>query len=121
MGKLKPDYESKGRETIARMLDKYGIPFFYKDPLLVWENGQHKIRHPDFTLPTYNNTVIEYISRPDQAAARRKNVYSENYIAALFLDESDITRPNWQQQLYDKLEEIYHQPLTLSTNRCSKG
>jgi len=121
MGKLKPDYESKGRETTARMLDEYGIPFFYKDPLLVWEDGQHKIRHPDFILPTYNNTVIEYISRPDQAAARRKNVYRENHIAALFLDESDLTRPNWQQQLYDKLEEIYHQPLTLSTDRCSKG
>ncbi|MGB2807645.1 MAG: hypothetical protein WBC22_07890 [Sedimentisphaerales bacterium] len=117
MGKLDQEYESRGQEAIGRMLDDCRIPFFYKEPLLVWEDGQRRIRRPDFTLPTYNNTVIEYTPAKDRLAEQDKSVYRENNIAASFLDESDLTAPNWQQRLYDKLEEIYHRPLTHSTGR----
>jgi len=54
IGKLQPQYESKGQEMIGRMLDQYGIAFYYKDPYLLWENGERKVKRPDFTLPTYN-------------------------------------------------------------------
>ena len=117
MGKLDPEYESRGQAEIGRMLDEYRVPFFYKNPILVWEDGERRIKRPDFTLPTYNNTVIEYTPVPDEAAREDSRIYKENRIAALFLRDSDITGPDWQQKLYDKLEEIYHQPSVDSTNR----
>ena len=110
MGRLQPQYESKGQETIAQMLGDYGIAFYYKDPILVWENGEQRIKRPDFTLPTYNNAVIVYAPVPDEAAKHDNNVYKVNDIAALFIKNSNLAEPNWKQQLYDKLEEIYHQP-----------
>jgi hypothetical protein len=117
MGKLDPEYESRGQAEIGRMLDDYRIPFFYKEPLLVWEDGQRRIRRPDFTLPTYNNTVIEYTPAKDRLAEQDKSVYRENNIAALFLGESYLSEPGWQQRLYDKLEEIYHRPPARSRDR----
>ena len=110
MGKLKPQYESKGQAEIGHMLDEYHIPFFYENPILVWEHGERRIKRPDFTLPTYNNMVIEYTPVPDETAKQDNSIYRENNIAALFLKDSDLAAPNWQQQLYDKLEEIYHGP-----------
>jgi hypothetical protein len=115
MGKLEPPYDSEGQAQIGRMLDDYHIPFFYKEPLLVRENGRCNIRRPDFTLPTYNNTVIEYAPAKALPVEQVKDVYRENGIAAVFLDESDLTAPNWQRRLYDILEERYHQPPTHST------
>jgi len=117
MGKLEPQYESKAQAEIGQMLNEYGIPFFYKEPLLVWENGERRIKRPDFTLPTYNNTVIEYTPFPDEAAKRDSRIYKENRIAALFLKDSDLTGPDWQQKLYEKLEERYHQPQSFSIDR----
>jgi hypothetical protein len=117
MGKLEPEYESSGQEAIGRMLDEYRVPFFYQNPILVWEDGERRIKRPDFTLPTYNNTVIEYTPVPDEAAKRDSRVYRENRIAALFLRDCDLTEPDWQQKLYDKLEERYHQPQSFSIDR----
>lgn len=114
-GKLQPQYESKAQADIGHMLDEYLIPFFYKGPLLVCENGWRKIRRPDFTLPTYNNLVIEYSASDSQVEDAKESraqdkVYRDNGIAALFLGPKDLAEPGWQQRLYDRLEEIYHQP-----------
>ena len=117
MGKLEPEYESAGQETRGHMLDEYHVPFFYKNPILVWEDGERRIKRPYFTLPTYNNTVIEYTPIPDETAKRDSSVYKENRIAALFLKDSDLTGPDWPQKLYDKLEEIFHQPQSVSIDR----
>jgi len=117
MGKLDPEYESKGQAEIGRMLDEYRVPFFYKNPILVWEDGERRIKRPDFTLPTYNNTVIEYTPIPDETDREDSRVYKENRIAAMFLKDSDLTGPDWQQKLYDKLEERYHQPQSFSIDR----
>jgi hypothetical protein len=117
MGKLDPEYESKGQAEIGRMLDDLHIPFYYKEPLLLWKDGQRKIHRPDFTLPTYNNAVIEYTPVKELLVEHLKTVYRENNIAALFVDESDLLEPGWQQRLYDKLEEIYHRPTNHSTPR----
>ena len=35
IGKLQPPYELKAQAEIGRMLDQYGIPFFYQHPMLV--------------------------------------------------------------------------------------
>ena len=116
----KPEYESKGQEMIGHMLDEYHVAFNYKDPYLVWENGERQIRRPDFTLLTYNNTVINYIPRFNQAAERIKDIYKDNWIAALFLDDPFLAKPDWQQRLYNELEKISHQGLVYLANSDSE-
>ena len=116
----KPQYESKGQEMIGRMLDKYGIAFYYKDPYLLWENGERKVKRPDFTLPTYNNAVINYIPRLNQATERVKDIYRENWTAALFLDDPFLAKPDWQQRLYNELDKIFHQGLVYLGNSDSE-
>ena len=113
---LKPPYDSAGQAKIGHTLDRYGIPFFYRHPVLICENGRRTIWRPDFTLPTYNSMVIEYDWARHgalDASGRhaRSDVYRLNGIAALFLEPADLTRPHWQQRLYDQLEKSYHQPL----------
>ena len=119
MGKLEPAYESAGQREIARMLDEYRIHFFYKQPMLIRDHGRRTIWRPDFTLPTFGNMVIEYGADRTQPSGRatKGDVYSQNGIAALFLDDSDLARPNWRQQLYDRLQELYSQPLARRCNR----
>ena len=117
MGKLQPEYQSAGQAQIGRMLDNYQIPFFYREPHLVWENGQRTIRRPDFTLPTYDNAVIEYTRRDGHAIDRKKELYRQNQITALFLHESDLAAPNWQRRLYDRLEETHRNPEILSADK----
>ena len=121
VGKLQPQYDSAEQAQIGRMLDQYGISFFYKQPILICDNGERKVWRPDFTLPTYNNAVIEYDSEPDRAIdadkrSIREHVYMQNGIAALFLDRFDLARPDWQKRLCDQLEEIYHKPLAYRGN-----
>ena len=120
IGKLQPQYESKGQEMIARMLDQYGIPFFYKQATLICDKGRRKIWHPDFTLPTYNNAVIEY-NPNEHRASSKSDLYRQNNVAALLLDRSDIVKPDWQQRLYDRLEEMYHQPFAQRDSRNAQA
>ena len=117
IGKSKPQYKSRGQEAIGQMLDEYAIAFYYKDPILVWENGERKIQRPDFTLPTYNNSVIVYAPTLDEGARHDHNVYKANDIAALFIKDSNLAEPDWKEELYDKLEEIYHQPCIFSADK----
>jgi len=116
----KPEYESKGQEMIGQMLDEYHIAFDYKEPYLVWENGDRRIRRPDFTLLTYNNAVINYIPRLNQVTERIKDIYRDNWIAALFLDDPFLEKPDWQQRLYKELEKIFHQGLVYLANSDSE-
>jgi hypothetical protein len=99
------------------MLDQYAIPFFYKHPLLICQKGRRTIWRPDFTLPSYNNIVIEYDSAfhgiyDADRYHPRSDLYRLNGIAALFLEPSDLAGPHWQQRLHDRLEKVYRQPLT---------
>ena len=119
LGKLQPQYESEGQTRIGRMLDEYGIPFFYKQATMVCDNGRRTIWRPDFTLPTYNNAVIQYCpngNSPSSAGSKR-DLARGNNIAALFLNGSDLVGPDWQKRLYDRLEELYHEPFTQQISR----
>ena len=40
---LDPPYESLEELQIGRMLDQYGIPFFYRQPTVVYHQGQNEI------------------------------------------------------------------------------
>jgi len=55
--------------------------------------------------------VINYIPRLNQATKRAKDIYRENWTAALFLDDSFLAKPDWQQRLYNELDKIFHQGL----------
>ena len=106
-----PDYpyESKEEAAIAKMLDSYGIPFLYKQPTLVVENGQRGIEYVDFLLPTFNGLVIDYIIESNSATCRRKkNVYQDNHIPAVQVTRKDMQSSNWQRELHNTLENIYH-------------
>ncbi|MHC4541007.1 MAG: hypothetical protein ACYTEK_21705 [Planctomycetota bacterium] len=123
IGKLQPQYESEGQAKIGRMLDEYGIPFFYRQATMVCDNGRRTIWRPDFTLPTYNNAVIEY--SPNGAyspgAGSKSDLARRNNIAALFLNRSDLAKPDWQRWLYEKLEEMYHQPFARRDSRNAQA
>jgi len=118
VGKLQPPYESEGQAKIGRMFDEYGIPFFYKQATMVCDNGRRTIWRPDFTLPTYNNAVIQYCPNGNSSTGigSKSDMARRNNIAALFLEGSDLVGPDWQKQLYDWLEELYHQPFAQRNN-----
>jgi hypothetical protein len=123
VGKLHPQYESEGQVKIGRMLDEYGIPFFYKQATMVCDNGRRTIWRPDFTLPTYNNAVIQYCPNGEGSPGpgAESDLASRNSIAALFLKGSDLVGPDWQKRLYDRLEEIYQQPFAQRCSRTPQG
>ena len=107
---ISPDYpyESKAEADIAKMLDSYGIPFFYKQPTLVIENGKRCIEYADFFLPTYNGLAIDYIIESNSAIYRRKkNIYQDNQIPAVLVTHRDLQSPNWQKKLHNTLQDIY--------------
>ena len=106
-----PDYpyESKEEAAIAKMLDSYGIPFLYKQPTLVVENGQRGIEYVDFFLPTFNGLVIDYIIESNRATCRRKkNVYQDNQMPAVQITHKDMQSSGWQRELHNTLQNIYH-------------
>ena len=101
-------YESKTEADIAKMLDSYGIPFFYKQPTLVIENGKRCITYADFFLPTYNGLAIDYIVESNSAIYRRKkNIYQDNQIPAVLITHKDMNSHNWQKKLHNTLHNIY--------------
>jgi len=105
-----PDYpyESKEEASIAKMLDSYNIPFLYKQPTLVIENGKRCIEYADFFLPTYNGLAIDYIIESNSAIYRRKkNIYQDNQIPAVMMSRKNMQGPDWQKKLFNRLQYIY--------------
>jgi len=111
-------YHSEAERSIAEMLDSYGIPFYYKQPTLVVENGHRCIEYVDFFLPTYAGLSIDYVADPRGHAYQRKTrVYTENQVPAALLTKRDISGKDWQQRLYSKLEQMYYR----GSNYRSRG
>ncbi len=111
---LDPPYESKEELKIGQMLDRYGLPFFYRQPTIIFVQGKNKIWRPTFTLPTYDSLVIDYIARPEGQDSQppiqqTKQVYEQNQIPAILLSQPNLNYPNWQPTLYDKLNRISRQ------------
>ena len=102
-------FETKEHKAIGDMLNSYGIPFFYKQPMLVIENGKRMLEYADFFLPTYNGLAIDYIIESNSGVFRRKkNVYQDNQIPAVVIGKKDIRKSTWASQLYSKLQQVYH-------------
>ena len=107
---LEPPYESQAHRQIGRAFDQYGIPFFYRQATLVYEDGQHHVWHPDFTLPGYNGLVVEYANaagNPNQRAylQRRQAAYAVNQIPAVLVYPKDLSGSGWQERLIQRVAE----------------
>ncbi len=101
-------HDSKEHAAIAEMLRSYGIPFFYKQPTLVMEDGQRTIEYIDFFLPTYNGLAVDYVvNQKSKIYLHKQEVYKSNQISAVLLSRRDLYDKNWQGRLYKKLERTY--------------
>ena len=113
---LDPPYESKEELQIGHMLDQYGIPFFYKQPTIVYDQGKNEVWYPTFTLFCYDGLVIDYVAESGgqsqmDGILQKQQTYKYNQIPAVVLGPKDMTKPNWEDILYEKLEQSYHQPI----------
>jgi len=103
-----PPYRSRGEAQVGRLLDRYGIPFFYEHALLVYDRGRYRIWHPDFTLPKHGQLIVEYAGMPDKpdyaAGIRHKQeAYQANHIPSLFLYPRDLQGPGWPERIVDRI------------------
>jgi hypothetical protein len=117
---LEPPYESDDEARIGRLLDQYGIPFFYKQATIIYVEGKNEILNPTFTLPQYGCVVIDYVPQEKQAAERIK-IYRYNQIPATVLGPPHLDKPNWQESLYEKLQQETKQLEDLSFYRSIKA
>jgi hypothetical protein len=107
---LDPPYESIEELKIGRLLDQYGIPFFYKQATIVYDRGKNRISKPSFTLLSYGGAVIDYVAAAhEQQVLRKEQLYRYNQIPAIVIGPPDLDKPNWDKDLYEKLERLAHQ------------
>jgi len=120
LSSLEPAYQSTAERQIGRMLDQYGIPFFYRQTLLIYDQGQNQLWEPSFVLPGYEGMVIDYLSPDKNREAfdnleHHRRVYAYNQIPAILVTAKDIQGLDWQQNLYQKVQQIYRQPVGYQT------
>jgi len=113
---LDPPYESKEELQIGHMLDQYGIPFFYKQPTIVYDQGKNEVWYPTFTLFCYDGLVIDYVAESGEQSRQdsilqKQQTYKYNRIPAAVLGPKYLDNPSWQESLYEKLEQSYHHPI----------
>ena len=116
INELDPPYESKEEAQIGHMLDEYGIPFFYKHPTIVYDQGQNKLEYPAFSMLTYGGAIIDYMK--DGYGSRykyQKELYEQNQIPALLVTPEYLKSPTWQQQLYQQINNISTQTAPYQT------
>lgn len=106
-----PPYRSRGEAQVGRLLDRYGIPFFYEHPLVVHDRGRYRVWHPDFTLPEHGRLIVEYAGMPDVpdylAGIRHKqDAYAANSIAAVFVYPDDLHGPDWPGRIVRRIRQV---------------
>jgi len=108
---LDPPYESKEELKIGRLLDQYGIPFFYKQATIIYNEGQNEVWKPSFTVYPYGGLVIDYVPGSNQKQndefLRKERIYRYNQIPAVLLGSKDLIEPDWEALLYGKIEQTY--------------
>ena len=114
LGPLEPPYRSRGEAQVGRLLDRYGIPFFYEHPLQVYDRGTYRTWHPDFVLPTYDGLILEYAGMPDrpdymQGIRHKQKVYQANEMRALFVYPEDLKGPRWPERVLERISTACYQ------------
>ena len=115
LGPLEPPYRSRGEAQVGRLLDRYGIPFFYEQPTLVYDRGRHRIWHPDFTLPTYDSLIVEYAGMmdiPSYATGIHHKVatYASNGMPALIVYPTDLRQRDWRERTIERISQATSLP-----------
>ena len=107
---LDPPYESVEELKIGRLLDQYGIPFFYKQPMVIYNEGKNEIWKPSFTMYSHGGAVIDYVpGTGEDHISQRQKLFCYNQIPAVVLGPKDLDEPNWDEKLYEKLQQAYRQ------------
>ena len=105
---LDPPYETMDELKVGRMLDQYGIPFFYKQPAIIYNEGKNEVWKPSFTMFSYGGAVIDYVPGSEEGQIPiRKKLYRYNQIPAVVVGPKDLGRPHWEASLYERLEKAY--------------
>lgn len=103
---LEPNYESEAEKNIGRLLDQYGIPFFYKQPTVICNEGRNEIHRPSFSLLSHGGTVIDYVNGASESAIlSRQKLYRYNQIPAVVVGPRDLDKADWDKRLYERLQE----------------
>ena len=109
---LDPPYESVEELKIGRLLDQYGIPFFYKQPMVIYNEGKNEVWRPSFTTYSYGGVVIDYVPGTGKDyISQRQKIFRYNQIPALVLNPKDLAEPNWDERLYERFQEVQRQAL----------
>ena len=109
---LDPPYESKEELQIGRLLDQYGIPFFYKQPMILYNQGKNEVYKPSFTLMSYGGLVIDYVPDADnRVILERTKLYRYNQVPAILVGPRSLAEPHWDRTLYQKLQQASRQVL----------
>ncbi len=108
LSEFEPPYRSQQEGQLGRMLDKYGIPFFYDQPMLVYDHDRYKIIKPAFTLPTYAGLVMEYADKAEDIH-HRQQVYQDNGIAAVLAQPEDLQGFEGPINLLNRIEQAAEQ------------
>ena len=110
---LDPPYETIEDLKIGRLLDQYGIPFFYKQATIIYNEGRNEIWKPAFTLCGYDGAVVDYVAgtggNPQEQVLTRDRIYRYNQIPAVVLGPPDLDKANWDKDLYAKLAQLCRQ------------
>lgn len=77
--------------------------------MMILDQGKHRIWQPSFSLPQYGMSIIDYLS-DNNDIQNRMVVYRYNQIPATVLGPKDLDKPNWQQELYERLQEVLKEP-----------
>ena len=105
---LDPPYETMDELKVGRMLDQYGIPFFYKQPTIIYNEGKNEVWKPSFTMFSYGGAVIDYVPGSKEVQIpTREQLYRYNQIPAVVMGPKDLERPHWEASLYERLEQAY--------------
>ena len=95
-----PPYKSAAEAKIGRLLDYLEIPFFYRQPKLVWDQGQFEVYYPCFSTPIHDRLVVDYAGAPDiWDAEYRRRVYEYNRIPSVIVYPHELTGTDWPDRL----------------------
>ena len=105
---LDPPYETMDELKVGRMLDQYGIPFFYKQPTIIYNEGKNEVWKPSFTMFSYGGAVIDYVpGHEKEPRLNQEKLYRYNQIPAVVVGPKDLDKPGWEASLYGRLEQAY--------------
>ena len=112
LSQLDPPYRLRQEAENGRMLDRYGIPFFYDQPAMVFDRGQYEAIRPAFTLPGYGGLVLEYVENEAQIGLR-KQLYDSNGIPSVIINQRELSGFRGPANLFNRIERAIQQYKTL--------